>query len=176
MFPLDTLTFITVHNEEAIKLWFEDSRIKLNFIHPYPTFKTSDLETVVFPDAGAEKRFKHLVNGSYLVAEKSRDINQEHSKILKYELLNPFKIDVTKIESVIVIDDMSDGGGTFKLLSSELDKIGNFKKTLYLTHNIQEKGILSLTDFYDDIYACNTYSELPKHDKIHILKKVEDMV
>jgi phosphoribosylpyrophosphate synthetase len=186
LYPLDRLTFITIHNEEAVDNWFSDVQTwidgdtfaepRARFIMPYPNFETSSLVTVVFPDEGAEKRFKHLVNGPYLVAKKSRDINQEQSRILKYELSNPFDIDLDKLKTVIVIDDMSDGGGTFKLLSSELDKFGDFRKELYLTHFIQEEGLISLTEYYNNIYVCDTFRPIPEHDRIHKLKEIEEMI
>jgi ribose-phosphate pyrophosphokinase len=178
LYPLDRLTFITMHNEEAVRLFFSDvnGEPRSKFVTPYPEFETNRLMTVVFPDEGAEKRFRHLVKGSYLVAKKSRDINQEQSKILKYELSNPFDIDLDKLKIVVIIDDLSDGGGTFKLLSSELDKFGDFKKELYLTHFIQEKGLLSLTEFYNNIYVCDTFRDIPVHDRIHKLKEIEEMI
>ena len=192
MFPLDTLTFITVHNEDAVKIWFDVDvnsstplvrQRKIRFVTPYPEFMTNEEEVVIFPDKGALKRFGHLVNGPYLVAEKTRDINQSESKILTYELLNPLNIDLTKIKKVNVIDDLVDGGRTFKLLSSEIDIIlksdydvtSTFGMNLYLTHFVQFTGLIELTEYYDNIYVCDTFSPLPINSNIHKLKEIEDM-
>lgn len=190
LFPLDNLTFITMHNEEVVSAWFgeakewmggefnpENPRIK--FIMPYPNFKTNENEMVIFPDKGAEKRFKHLVDGPYLVAEKVRDINQDQSRILTYELLNPKNYDLKKIKKISVLDDLVDGGNTFKLLSSALHKEltdSEFSLELYLTHFIQEESLLSLTEYYDIIYVCDTFRPVPDHINIHKLKEIEDMI
>lgn len=178
LFPRDSLTFITVHNPIAIHEWFSDTGRDVKFITPYTKFKTNDEIVVVFPDEGAERRFAYLVDGPYMIAKKSRDINNDHSDILKYELMNPNNIDICKIKKVIIIDDMSDGGGTFRLLSQELSKIGQFEKDLYLTHNIQEEGLFSLAEYYDEIYVCDTYADVPikDHENIHIFKTVEEMI
>lgn len=194
LYPLDRLTFITMHNEEAVSKWFADAEPwlgeefdsenldnpRINFIMPYPNFKTNENEMVVFPDKGAERRFKHLVDGPYLVAEKVRDVNQAQSRILKYELLNPMNYDLKKIKKISVLDDLVDGGNTFKLLSSalhtELNNNSEFSVELYLTHFIQEEGLLSLTEYYDIIYVCDTFRPVPPNINIHKLKEIEDMI
>jgi len=177
MFPKDTLTFITIHNEEAVREWFSmDEGENLNRIYfkmPYPEFKTNEEEMIIFPDKGAERRFKHLVDGPYLVAEKHRDINQSESKILLYDLLNPEEYDLTKLKKIIVIDDLIDGGRTFKLLSMLFEDI---EKVLYATHFIQEDSLLTLADHYfNNIYICDTFRSIPEHENIHKLKDVEDI-
>lgn len=190
LFPLDKLTFITIHNEEAVGEWFESDKLQLdkeldlenlriNFVMPYPNFKTNENEMVVFPDKGAERRFKHLVDGPYLVSEKVRDVNQAQSRILTYELLNPMNYDLKKIKKIYVLDDLVDGGNTFKLLSSALHKEltdSEFSLELYLTHFIQEEGLLSLTEYYDTIYVCDTFRPIPTNINIRKLKEIEDMI
>jgi len=173
IFPMDTLTFITVHNEEAVRTWFGKER-NIRFVMPYPTFTTTEEEVTIFPDEGAERRFKHLVNGPYLVAQKSRDINQSQSQILFYDLLNPKNYDLTKIKKIIVIDDLIDGGKTFKLLSALFDGV---EKTLYATHFIQEESLLALADnYYDNIYVCDTFRPIPVHDHVHKIKSIEEII
>lgn len=183
LFPLDTLKFITVHNESAVSTWFdydcfdiEDCQI-VEFVMPYPHFYTNEKEMVVFPDTGAEKRFSHLVSGPYLVAKKTRDINQSQSQILSYELLNPENHKLDSIEKVIVIDDLIDGGATFKLLSEQLSKLlpQRIEKDLYATHFIQEDRLISLTEYYNNIYVCDTFRPIPEHKNIHKMKNLEEM-
>jgi len=175
---LDTITFVTVHNEEAVGFWFEEETT-VKFVNPYPNFTTNEEQIVIFPDAGAERRFKHLVNGPYLIAEKHRDINHEQSRIVSYELKNPNGYDLSKINKVIIVDDLIDGGFTFKLLSTEVHKMliaNDFIMELYATHFIQEDSLLSLTEYYDEIFVCDTFRSLPEHKNIHKLKELEEMI
>jgi ribose-phosphate pyrophosphokinase len=178
IFPQDQITFITAHNEEAVKDWFEDDRV-VCFVTPYPKFTTTEQDIVVFPDKGAERRFKHLVDGPYLVAEKKRDINQSESQITTYGLLNPNNFDLSKVRRFIVIDDLIDGGRTFRLLSDELKSVVNNNEliiNLYLTHFIQEDALISMMYYYDKIYVCDTFRPVPEHFSIQKLKSVKEMI
>jgi ribose-phosphate pyrophosphokinase len=94
-------------------------------------------DIICFPDAGAKTRYSELVkkhNLPTIYADKERD--QKTGYIISYEIHGE-----VQDKSVILIDDLCDGGMTFILLTKELLKMGAKSVNLYVTHGIFSKGI-----------------------------------
>ena len=75
--------------------------------------------------------------------------------------------------TILVVDDICDGGGTFLLLAEALRKAGIHNDLeLYVTHGIFSKGTDALYKSYCPIYTTNSFFQ--GHDsnvKVHNLKE-----
>ena len=92
---------------------------------------------VAAPDAGAANRYsKHSIS---IVGHKVR--NQSTGYIEKYDVEGD-----PKGKDVLIIDDICDGGMTFKLFTKELLTRGANSVNLYVTHGIFSKGIETLKE------------------------------
>ena len=107
--------------------------------------------TLAFPDVGAKERYLNNVlkewskNPNIIIGNKVR--NQKTGYIEKYDYnrLN-WKEDEGLEKPILIIDDICDGGMTFKLLAEQLIKDGAKDVNLYITHGIFSKGIQTLRD------------------------------
>lgn len=93
-----------------------------------------DVKTIMFPDAGACKRYSAMdeikENYEVVVGEKTRDWRS--GKILGLEIKgNPEAI---KDKNILIIDDICSKGGTFKYSAIELKKLGAKDVYLYVSH------------------------------------------
>lgn len=115
---------------------------------PYREIRTAVINCkptlICFPDKGAKDRYQHM----HYVKEyptcsmsKERDISTGYiTKLFLNELLD------IKGESVLIIDDICDGGMTFKLTAEKLLTLGAKEVNLYTTHGIYSKGIETLKE------------------------------
>jgi len=102
--------------------------------------KMCEADTIAFPDAGANNRYKVDSNLHRIVAEKTR--NQETGYIEKYEITEGHP----EGRKILIVDDICDGGMTFKLLAESLLDRGAKEVNLYVTHGIFSKGVQTLKD------------------------------
>lgn len=111
--------------------------------------------SIVIPDLGSVKRFKDLegLNSRNIVyCDKVRDV--QTGKLSSFKILAG-----TPTENCLIIDDLCDGGGTFKGQSSILRENGAKNIGLSVIHGIFSKGTLkpeidwvSCTDSFEDEY------------------------
>lgn len=113
-----------------------------------------ECDAYVSPDAGAYKKVSKAasIHGKPVIrADKIRDT--------KTGALSGFEVyadDLTG-QSVVILDDICDGGGTFIGLAKKLREKGAEKVSLYVSHGMFTKGVLALKEFIDEIY-CFEYS------------------
>ena len=130
------------HSEVALELIANSSAV-------YPTQQLANVlnETgatiVCYPDKGAvakyTKVYKELVGSAHMYGEKVRD--QLTGNITSYKIVgNPHA------ERVLIVDDICDGGMTFKLLAKDLLAAGAESIVLFVTHGIFSKGLQTLKD------------------------------
>lgn len=99
-------------------------------------------EVICFPDKGARDRYHRdlaFLNKIHLFGEKTRD--QLTGNIIDYKING----DVTD-KSVLIVDDICDGGMTFILLAKELLTKGAGCVNLYASHGIYSKGLKPLRE------------------------------
>lgn len=96
--------------------------------------KEINVDTIMFPDAGACKRYSELsiVKDCFeiVVGEKTRDWRS--GKILGLEIKG--KPEAIKDKNILIIDDICSKGGTFKYSAIELKKLGAKNIYLYISH------------------------------------------
>lgn len=140
--------------------------------HSFATGAT--VMNVVFPDAGARKRYAttvepdHGITVNIVHCEKKR--NAETGKfegfIVPVDLLTP------GVPSIIV-DDICDGGGTFTGIGAILNEAGFTQMALYVTHGIFSNGYGELVKYYGRIYTTDTLMYGAPYDFVKVFKVVD---
>jgi len=97
-------------------------------------------DIMCFPDKGAKEKYGSLFpNIKALYGEKQR--NPSTGWIESYELIGD-----PRDQSVLIVDDIIDGGMTFILLTKQLLKSGAREVNLYVSHGIFSKGFQPLKE------------------------------
>lgn len=118
---------------------------------------------LVAPDASALQKTKDAAaeySGlKYIQGSKLRD--PETGK------LSGFSVDTLGVDcegkTLLIIDDICDGGGTFIGLAEELKKLKPKALELYVTHGIFSKGFENLNRVFDKIHTTDTFiRDLPE--------------
>ncbi|MGJ8713927.1 MAG: phosphoribosyltransferase family protein [Maribacter stanieri] len=65
-----------------------------------------------------------------------------------------------KGKECLIVDDLADGGRTFKFLAEALKKQGATKVFLYVTHGQFNYGFDELKESIDHIYCTNSYKDI----------------
>lgn len=98
-----------------------------------------------YPDKGARTKYtevyKDLIGTAHVYGEKVRD--QLTGNITKYDLIGGERV---KGEKILIIDDICDGGMTFKILAKDLLAAGAAEVNLFVTHGIFSKGLRTLKE------------------------------
>ncbi len=95
-----------------------------------------------YPDKGALTKYSKVYEQSYrsyIYGEKVRD--QATGNILSYRVAGD-----CADKNVLIVDDICDGGMTFKLLAKDLLAAGAKSVVLFVTHGIFSKGLQTLKD------------------------------
>lgn len=133
-----TITIMDPHSEVALDL------IK-NSCALYPT---TDVDTIVskmqhtlicYPDKGALVKYSKRYSYPYIYGEKVRE--QLTGNITSYMIVGS-----CKNENILIVDDICDGGMTFKLLAKDLYLAGASNVDLFVTHGIFSKGIATVKE------------------------------
>lgn len=110
------------------------------------------IPTIVFPDEGAEKRYKHLFVGHTMTFHKKRG---DDGKIIEYGIKEG--VDFYPKNDILVFDDICDGGATFIEVAKKLKEMGHTGKLyLQVTHGLFSKGKQELLKYYDEIRTMTT--------------------
>jgi ribose-phosphate pyrophosphokinase len=108
--------------------------------------------TICAPDIGAAKKAydvaKALGHSDVVQGLKIRDVTT--GTIVKCGLDREIVP-----ENVLMIDDISDGGASFKFLAQKLKEKGAKKVGLYVTHGIFTNGLKALEGYVDFIFIRN---------------------
>ena len=108
----------------------------------------------VYPDEGAAERYNAnpMID---IIFKKKRNLSD--GKIISIEPINKnllYKSDIP----IMVIDDLCDGGMTFKLIADFLKKeCPNRELNITVTHMVNHKGIQILSENYNKVYFTNSY-------------------
>ena len=127
---------------------------------------------ILFPDAGAQKRYKGLLKKCDLiplVAEKVRDFKT--GEIIGLEILGAKDLDEAR---VLILDDLCSAGGSFYYSAMALKEINAGSVYLAITHceNTIHKGKLLSGNEIERIFTTNSILT-QGHKKIEILNVIE---
>ena len=110
--------------------------------------------TLVSPDAGSEKRVRHLARQMAAAGHPTHVVIASKKRDPSTGLISDHQVfgDVTG-KTLIIIDDICDGGQTFISLAQSLKKQGAAEIFLYVTHGIFSKGLDELKTYIQHIYC-----------------------
>lgn len=144
-----------LHPHSSVSLALIDNSIEINhYDFVKKAYQDCEADCIVSPDAGAYKSTYKISEklGSQLVASnKFRD-----------EKGNPI-INVSgdvNGKKCLIVDDLADGGRTFKYLAEELKKQGATKVFLYVTHGQFNYGFDELRESIDHIYTTDSFRNI----------------
>lgn len=125
------------------------------------------LMPILSPDAGANKKIYGTVGKSQHKGALALETASKHRNPATGEI-NGVSSPVINGPSVLVFDDICDGGRTFVELAKVLPD--TLTKYLYVTHGIFSKP--DVFKFYDTVYSCNTI-ESQNTSENHIILDVK---
>lgn len=94
---------------------------------------------LAYPDKGAFDRYSVQFGADAIIGDKVRDPSTGY--ITHYEVTGD-----PQDKDILIVDDICDGGMTFKILAKSLLDQGAKSVHLYVTHGIFSKGIKTLKD------------------------------
>lgn len=129
---------------------------------------------IVIPDAGAAKKaYSWIPKGfDYIQALKTRD--PATGALSGFQVIDV--MGTVTGRSVVIIDDICDGGGTFIGLANELKKMGAGSLRLGVTHGLFTKGVAVLLDHFSSIFTLDTYTPSPEFSDKVITASTEKIV
>lgn len=141
MLHFDNITTLDAHSMKSDEyLW------RFKNIHPSKqisqALRACNATAIAFPDSGACDRYfgkDETIGHHLIIGHKVRD--QQTGYIEEYNIEGD-----PNGKDVLVIDDICDGGMTFRLLAKDLLKAGAASVNLYVTHGIFSKGAKILFD------------------------------
>ncbi|WP_397445898.1 phosphoribosyltransferase family protein [Polaribacter sp. R77954] len=147
----DEVQILHPHSSVALALIDNSSEISC-FDYVKKAFNSIGNPVLVSPDAGAYKtthQFAEKLNADIVPSNKVRINGIPKIKI---------QGDVNQ-KDCLIVDDLADGGRTFKLLADELQLMGAKRVFLYVTHAQFNYGFDELKEAIHHIYCTNSYKD-----------------
>lgn len=151
--------FKSIYPEDALQ----------NAIHESLEFDGNPNFKLAFPDKGARIRygdkFTACSDKDFIIGNKVR--NQTTGYIEKYEAIGQ-----VKDQTILIVDDLCDGGATFIILTKELLRLGAKSVNLYVTHGIFSKGAKILFDSGIKRVFTSKGEIFPSKDTNYLIKEI----
>ncbi len=128
---------------------------------------------LISPDGGALKKVGKLAEylQDYEVVEcsKVRDV--------KTGKLRDFKVYADDLNGMdcLIVDDICDGGGTFKGIATSLKKKNAGKLYMAVSHAIFSRGVDHLVEDFEQLFITDSFNNGVKHDKV-VKINLEDLL
>lgn len=113
-----------------------------------------DGRLVIRPDSGNPV---HIIAGY-----KQEDFENWREQVEAFKIISPIEevIEENQDLPLVIIDDLCDGGGTFKGIAQLLEShCPNRDRAIYVTHMVNPKGIATLSENYKEVYFTNSYRD-----------------
>lgn len=163
--PLKKIVTLDIHSQVA----FGFMPTKLKNISPKPIINVAQENigrpVVVLPDKGASR---YAFGGAYLQCDKKRD--PQTGKLLEFVVPKREEFHFEGADSLLLVDDICDGGGTFIGLAEEFRKQGYTEKLyLYVTHGIFSNHAMDrLSSHFEKVYTTDSFNPKP-HEKLIVI-------
>lgn len=144
-----------------------DDLLKLNFDLP-ECLNLDDYDLLVFPDESAQRRLK-VGERKSITCQKNRDQSTG-------EILNHFIPEIPEgTKRILVLDDLCDGGRTFKNIIMESD-LGDAKADLFVFHGVFSNNALeSMLRYYDRVFVSNSL-ETPEQQRSQLTSNQDKVI
>lgn len=114
---------------------------------------------LVLPDAGAKERYESVMYLGFpsdtIFCSKVRDVKT--GKILRIQVDNPAQV---PDGSMLIVDDLCDGGGTFAGVVAAIREINpDAQIDIAVTHMVNPKGIETLSKNFRHVWFTNSYKD-----------------
>lgn len=172
--PLTTKMYADIVNlfgAQTVEIWdphsdvtpalIENVRVRhmAEFVSRIPDLDS--VEGFIAPDAGAEKKVSYcarVLNKKFAQAGKHRDPATGK--------LSGFNCPEVAKGRWIVLDDILDGGFTFKGLAQKCREANgdNVNLDLYVTHGIFSKGTESILEDYEKVYTTHSFDQTDRSE------------
>lgn len=137
--------------------------------------------TIVFPDEGAYKRFRSMFDGyKSVICSKVRGEGDKRSITIK-DTHNIQDGDLTYLDSMLIVDDLVQTGGTLEECRIALVNLGAKRVSCYVTHAVFPKYSYKrfFNGGFEKFYITNTIpsvsnklENIPKFEVIHIENEI----
>lgn len=134
----DSITIVDPHSKKAQDLITNSQATYPNYT-VYSLFQKLKANIVLYPDEGALHKYADIYSLPYNYGTKVRD--QSTGNIINYEIRKD-----TRGGNILIVDDICDGGATFKILTQKLLESGAIEVNLFVTHGLFSKGLQTLKD------------------------------
>lgn len=121
---------------------------------------------IMYPDAGAAKKFSSLIQENYITANKIRD--WKTGKIKDYHIVtNGIEV---KDKSIVIVDDICSYGGTFYYAAKALKELGAGNIYLHVDHceNSVLEGDMIKSGLIKEIWTTDSIYTKGEHERIHV--------
>ncbi|QXP79097.1 MULTISPECIES: phosphoribosyltransferase family protein [Winogradskyella] len=162
----DKVSILHPHSPISLALIEHSEKIS-HFKFVEQVYNTLDNPVLVSPDAGAYKTTHEIAEALNADLVPSNKVRVDGMPIISIQG------DVRGKECLIV-DDLADGGRTFKFLAKALKEQGATKVFLYVTHGQFNYGFDELKETIDHIYCTNSFKNI--EDKFVTQYKLEGIM
>ena len=151
---------------------------------------------ICYPDAGAKKRYLIECGFEYkdaqykpdvITLKKVRDTNTGAIKSIEFDTETCIDY-MHQYDTITVVDDLCDAGGTFVGAAELLRKMfPEAKLNIFVRHMVNPKGVMNLSQHYDHVYFTNSYGDWdmllfqlgamskPLPNNVHVIDIVSEM-
>lgn len=140
------------HSDISLALINNSEKIS-HFKYVEKTFKQIGNPILVSPDAGAYKTTHEIAQKLNADLVPSNKVRIDGVPVISIQ-------GDVKDKECLIVDDLADGGRTFKFLAEALKKQGATKVFLYITHGQFNYGFEELKETINHIYCTNSYKNI----------------
>lgn len=172
MMKFDEVIVWDIHNEKTLPLINNVTHVNQYAILEHSTLlNDADYDFIVAPDNGAIPKIAKMgiSQERIITGKKVRDMTT--GEITHTEITYSISSNL-KGSTVLIVDDICDGGRTFIELAKVLKLEGVVKIDLFVTHGIFSKGLQVFDDNIDKIYTTDSFYE-NSDNRVSILKQEE---
>ena len=148
----DKVSILHPHSPISLAL-INNSEKKSHFEYVEKVYNIIGNPVLVSPDAGAYKTTHEIAEALNADLVPSNKVRVNGVPVISIQ-------GDVKNKECLIIDDLADGGRTFKFLAKALKDQGAIKVFLYVTHGQFNYGFDELKETIDHIYCTNSYKDI----------------
>ncbi|CAH8281260.1 ribose-phosphate pyrophosphokinase [Mariniflexile fucanivorans] len=141
--PHSSITLALINNSKELK----------NYEYVKKAYSDIGYPVLVSPDAGAYKTTHEIAEKLHADLVPSNKVRINGVPVISIQ-------GDVKDKKCLIVDDLADGGRTFKFLAEELKKQGAESVFLYVTHAQFNYGFAELKESIDHVYCTNSYKNI----------------